>query len=205
MKYLFTLIALLAIAETANATVHTITCQNFPSHFLPMTVNAMPGDTIHWTWVVGNHPVGPQDPTYIPAGAPMFYGVVDANHHDYETVVTVPGSYFYDCHPNSPHGEEGTIIVGGALAATPNHHHETKDRMSVYPNLGDGHLNLTIDCSLMSENNTLIVYNQNGQEVLETKVTGMVSQLDLSKKAKGIYFIRFYSPFAILTKELIIQ
>jgi plastocyanin len=205
MKHFITSAVLLFLASASSATVHTVTCQNSPSHFLPLTVNAAVGDTIHWTWVVGNHPVGPQDPSYIPAGAPMFYGVVDATHHDYKTVLTVPGSYYYDCHPNSPHGEEGTIIVGGALAATPNHHHATAEQISAYPNPSSGSLTFGIDCELMSEQNIISVFDLKGKMITETTMSGMRSVIDLSNQPKGIYLLRFNNGEAVLTKEIVIE
>lgn len=58
MKLLFTFLAFVVSGLAANANVITITCQNSPSHFLPVTVNVTVGDTIHWTWIEGTHIVG---------------------------------------------------------------------------------------------------------------------------------------------------
>lgn len=49
MKLFFTFVLLAALVSSANATVHTVTAQNTPTHFLPVTVNAVVGDTIRWT------------------------------------------------------------------------------------------------------------------------------------------------------------
>ena len=111
MKLLLSFIAFATIISTAHATVVTITCQNTPSHFLPVTVNAVVGDTIHWTWNAGGHVVGPINASKIPAGAVMFNAPIDASHHTFEYVVTVAGTYNYQCHPATPHGEPGYIVV----------------------------------------------------------------------------------------------
>ncbi len=131
MKQLVAL-ATFVIASSANATIHTVTCQNGVSHFLPITVNAMVGDTIYWTWVSGTHIVGPILASDIPAGALMWDVPIDVAHLDFEYVVSMPGTYHYVCHPDAPHGEDGYIEVsstttvqnmdpiGGVFAAYPN-------------------------------------------------------------------------------------
>ncbi len=110
------LVSLLGISS-ANATVHVVTCQNSPSHFLPVTVNALVGDTIHWIWVEGGHIVGPISSSDIPAGAAMFNAPIDYFNQSFEYVVTVPGSYHYDCHPTTPHGEDAYIVVTAPIPA----------------------------------------------------------------------------------------
>ena len=111
MKPLFTLATLAAFITSANATTVTVTCQNFPSHFLPVTVNAVCGDTIHWTWVTGGHVVGPISASDIPSGAAMFNAPIDAGNLTFDYVVTAAGNYHYVCHPSTPHGEDGYIVV----------------------------------------------------------------------------------------------
>lgn len=43
-----------------------------------MTINAVLGDTIHWTWVSGTHIVGVVNETDIPVLADTWYAVIDA-------------------------------------------------------------------------------------------------------------------------------
>ena len=69
MKKIIVLISFLQFALCVNATVHIVTCQNSPSHFLPVTLYAVIGDTIHWTWIEGNHIVGAVNASDIPNGA----------------------------------------------------------------------------------------------------------------------------------------
>ena len=103
MKKIYSLIFLslstLLRINSANATVRIITCQNTPSHFLPVTANAVIGDTIHWTWVAGTHVVGPINASYIPSGAAMFNAPIDAGNLSFEYVVTVAGNYNFSVIP----------------------------------------------------------------------------------------------------------
>lgn len=78
MKHLLTLAAFASLSITAPATVHAVTCQNGANHFLPVTINAVLGDTIHWTWVSGTHIVGVVNETDIPVLADTWYAVIDA-------------------------------------------------------------------------------------------------------------------------------
>ena len=110
MKQILTLL-LFTIGISAQATVRVITCQNGANHFLPVTVNAIVGDTIHWTWVSGNHIVGPILETDIPALADTWYAPIDNIYNTFDYVVAYPGTYYYVCHPLAPHGEDGFINV----------------------------------------------------------------------------------------------
>ena len=111
MKLFLTLATLAAFLTAADATVRTVTCQNSPAHFLPVTVNAVCGDTIHWTWIAGGHVVGPISPADIPNGAAGWNAPIDGSHLTFDYVVTVAGNYHYVCHPSTPHGEDAYIVV----------------------------------------------------------------------------------------------
>ena len=93
-----TLLSLFA-SHSAHATVDTVTVQDNPSHFLPVTLYAVIGDTIRWTWIEGNHVVGAVNASDIPNGASNWNGTIDASHHTFDYVVTVAGNYHYECHP----------------------------------------------------------------------------------------------------------
>lgn len=70
MKAFLIFASFLLIVSTVNATVHIVTCQNGSSHFIPDTVNAVVGDTIHWTWLAGVHITGPINASNIPTVQP---------------------------------------------------------------------------------------------------------------------------------------
>jgi len=106
MKLLLTIASLVFFISTANSTVHIVTAQNSPLHFLPDTVFAMTGDTIRWVYVEGVHDVGPISSADIPNGAAMWLQLIDASNLSFDYVVTVAGSYHYECHASNPHGEK---------------------------------------------------------------------------------------------------
>lgn len=203
MKIIFTFVSFMAITFTSNAKVITITCQNSPSHFLPVTINAVVGDVIHWTWVTGTHIVGPINASDIPSGAAMFNGLIDANHHTFEYVVAIAGNYHYDCHPATPHGENAYIVVTDNLGVQQNN---ALDKLaSVYPNPSNGKFHFLIDNSQIFENSQVEIYNLQGQTIYQSAITTTKSDIDLSNQSKGLYFLVFYNRQAILTKKIVIK
>ncbi len=208
MKFIFTLISFAIIVTSANATVHIVTCQNSPSHFLPLTVNAVVGDTIHWTWVEGNHIVGPVNSTDIPNGAATWNGYIDFANHDFEYQVTVAGTYNYDCHPATPHGEEASIVVSD-VTGVPQYNVQA-DFFSVYPNPTQGKFQLAFDGLQLTENCKVEIYNVPGQRIYQSLITAanlgsFRKSIDLSNETSGIYFVKFYNGQAILTEKIVIQ
>lgn len=196
MKKFYFLISLslasLLGVNIANATVHIVTVQNSPSHFLPVTVNAVVGDTIRWIWVVGNHIVGPRNASDIPAGAAMFYATVDAGN-PLEYVVTVPGNYRYDCHPITPHGEDAYIVVTGVTGISSL---DNAPVSSVYPNPFTNKITIETQSA-----ETIALYNMTGQKIksVEVKAGETKTELDVADLTEGIYF------YAIVKEGLIVE
>jgi plastocyanin len=203
MKFLLTLISIAVICSSANATVRIVTCQNSPSHFLPDTVNAVVGDTIHWTWVAGNHVVGPIILSDIPSGAATFNAPIDASHLSFEYVVTVAGNYHYACHPASPHGEDAYISVAGSTGIS--QYNGQSNLASVYPNPSNGTLEFTIDDSQLTKDCSMKIYNLQGQLIFQSLILNVKSFIDLSNQSSGVYYLKFYNGLQILTKKIIIQ
>ncbi|HKR06598.1 MAG TPA: T9SS type A sorting domain-containing protein [Bacteroidia bacterium] len=203
MKKSITLILFTVIAFSANATVHIVTCQNSPSHFLPVTVNALVGDTIHWTWVVGGHIVGPINASDIPVGASLFNAPINASNLSFDYVVTVAGNYHYVCHPATPHGEDGYIVVTGTTAVEQNH--VQNNILFVYPNPSNGKFQVVIDNALINKTCKIGIYNLQGRLIYQTAISCSKSVIDLSSKPTGIYLAEFYIGESILTKKIIIQ
>lgn len=183
MKQFFTLASFVTMTTLANATVHKITCQNNPSHYLPITVNATIGDTIRWTYVAGVHIVGPITTSDIPVGAAMFNGPIDASHLSFQYKVTVAGTYHYVCHPATPHGEDAYIVV---TAATGVQQYNTSDNSSLaYPNPFSE--KITIETSAA---NQILIYNVLGEKIRSFAVENGQTKLeaDLATLPKGIFF-----------------
>ena len=198
MKHVFTLLFLTAIFTASNATVHTVTCQNSPSHFLPVTTNAVVGDTIEWEYVAGTHVVGPINTTYIPSGAAMFNKPIDAGNQGFQYKLTVAGNYHYVCHPATPHNEDGYIVVtGGTGVSSIDLYHVS----SAYPNPFSD--KLTIETT---QGDMIAIYNMIGTKLLSASIkTGQTkTQVDVADLTSGIYFYSILKEGVIVeTKKLV--
>ncbi len=203
MKYLISLISFALISYTVDANIHIVTCQNNPVHFLPETFACEVGDTIQWTWVAGNHIVGPIDPSYIPGGAAMFIAPIDVNNQSFEYVVTVIGTYNYDCHPATPHGETGSFIVS-SVAGIQNDF-SLINLTSAYPNPSDGKFQFVIDNSLLNQNCKLRILDFQGKLIYQSTISNAKSNIELSNIIKGTYFLEFDNGETIINKKIAIQ
>lgn len=200
MKYIFTFVLFTAIVSNANATKHTVTCQNVPSHFLPTTVNAVCGDTIHWTWVAGTHVVGPITAADIPNGAAMWNAPIDAGNTSFEYVVTVAGNYHYVCHPATPHGEDAYIVVTCVNGVQQNN--AASNLSFAYPNPFAE--KITIETSNTDQ---ILIFNSIGEKVKSfSLVNGQIKlEADLATLPKGIFFYLISKEGIILEKRKIIK
>ncbi|MBN4081515.1 T9SS type A sorting domain-containing protein [bacterium AH-315-C07] len=205
MKFLFTFAFIAIIGTAANATVHIVTCQNNPSHFLPDTVNATVGDTIHWTWVAGTHEVGPINVSDIPSGAATWVaGPIDVDNTDFEYVVTAVGTYHYVCHPDTPHGENAYIVVTGAATGV-QQYNALSNLSFTCPNPSNGKFQFAIGGSQITKNSKVEIYNLKGQIIYQSVITKTKSDIDLSDQAKGIYLVKFYTGQSVLSEKIVIQ
>ncbi len=201
MKLFFTLVSFAVIVSTANATVHTVTCQNTPSpHYLPVTTNAVVGDTIHWTWVAGVHVVGPISAADIPAGAAMFNGPIDGSHLSFKYVVTVAGNYHYVCHPATPHGEDAYIVVTNATGVQQNN--ALSNLPSAYPNPFSE--KITIETS---HADLILIYNYMGEKIASFPLENGQTKFDadLATLPKGIFFYSIIKDGVVLATRKIIK
>ena len=201
MKLFFTFASFIMIVSFANATVHTVTCQNSPSHFLPVTVDAVVGDTIRWVWVLGTHIVGPIDTSDIPNGAASWSAPIDGGNFSFEYVVSVPGNYHYVCHPSTPHGENAYIQVSKATGVKENI--TLSAPAIIYPNPSSGKYQILIKPSLIAQNSKVEIYDLSGQMVYSSLIRNAVSFIDLTDQPKGVYLVKFYSGQAVFTKRIV--
>jgi plastocyanin len=201
LNILCTIASLGLIFSAANATTRTVTCQNSPSHYLPVTLNAVVGDTVLWVWVAGTHVVGPILTTDIPAGAAMFDAPIDASNHSFKYVLKVAGNYHYVCHPATPHGEDAYIVVtAGATGIQPN--------MGV-PNISTAYPNPFADKLTIETPNGdhILIYNEAGQQLKSFPLkSGQTKfEADLADLPKGIYFYMIMKEGLMLENKKIIK
>ncbi|MCH8903465.1 MAG: T9SS type A sorting domain-containing protein [Bacteroidetes bacterium] len=202
MKAFLIFASFLLIVSTVNATVHIVTCQNGSSHFIPDTVNAVVGDTIHWTWLAGVHITGPINASNIPNGAATWNAPIDAGNTDFEYVVTVAGSYHYVCHPSTPHGEDAYIEVTSPTGVL---QYNSLSNLSIaYPNPSNGMFQFAVDGSQVTKNSNLEIYDLKGQIIYRSIITNTKTNIDLNNQENGIYFVKFYNGVAILSKKIVI-
>jgi plastocyanin len=204
MKQITTLFVLLCIHSGTIAAVHIITCQNSPSHFLPLKVNARVGDTIRWVWVDGGHIVGPIKSTDIPKGAPTFNAPIDAGHTSFEYVVSIAGNYMYDCHPATPHGETASISVSGNTTGI-NQSNESGFHFFAFPNPSNGKFHIEVDESLLTGNTSIQVHNLSGQLIYRSAILKSDSYHELYTASNGVYLVSLRSGSNTLTRKLIIE
>ena len=201
MRKIFTLALAFTLYFSASATIRIVTCQNGVNHFLPVTINAVCYDTIRWTWVSGGHIVGPITAADIPVGAAMFNGPIDVNNQVFEYVVTVAGNYHYVCHPSTPHGEDGFIVVTCASGIQP---HITPTVLSyAYPN--PFYDKITIETSTADQ---ITIFDVIGDKVLTFTLTNGQTKLeaDLRSLPKGMFFYSIISEGIIIeTKKIVKQ
>ena len=198
MKTLFTLCLFATLFFSGNATIVVVTCQNSPSHFLPVTVNATVGDTIHWEWVAGTHVVGPITTSDIPVGAAMWNAPIDASHLTYDYVVNVAGNYHYVCHPATPHGEDGYIVVSAA-SGVPSY---SANKFSIaYPNPFSDQITIETSSADM-----ICLYNMAGEKIKLTpfEIGQTKAEVNTSGFNSGIYFYAIFKEGILLeTRKLV--
>ena len=202
MKLFFTLASFAVIVSAANATIVTVTCQDGNSHFLPVTVTAVCGDTIRWTWVSGTHVVGPISASDIPAGAAMWNEFIDAGpgNQSAEYVVTAAGTYHYVCHPATPHGEDGYIVVTCGTGVQPTN--ALSNVSSAYPNPFSEKINIET-----SGADLILIYNYVGEKIKSFSVKSGQTKLetDLATLPKGIFFYSIIKNGTVLETRKIIK
>ena len=198
-KHIFTIALLALISCYAKAqTTHTVTCQNGTYHFLPVTVNAVVGDTIFWVWVSGVHVVGPISAADIPTAAAMWNCPIDASNLTCKYEVLVSGTYNYQCHPATPHGEPGYIVVSATAGIQ---QYVANNIPRVYPNPASSILNVAlrqaqgdnVEVQIMDVLGNVVIHNS---EIVNQKCT-----LDVSALQAGVYFIKTPQGIAKFVKE----
>ena len=116
-KHVLLAVLLMACLSAAHATVYTVQVSNF--QFTPATVNAVVGDSITWSWVVGSHTTtcdpATQTGTSLPAGAATWNSPMNSTTNLFTYQLAVAGIYNYICIPHAAFGMIGVINVSSVL------------------------------------------------------------------------------------------
>ena len=197
-KKIFTIALLALISCYAKAqTTHTVTCQNGTYHFLPLTVNAAVGDTIFWVWVSGVHVVGPISAADIPTGAAMWNCPIDASNLTCKYAVAVAGNYNYQCHPATPHGEPGYIVVSATAGMQ---QYVANNVPRVYPNPASSILN--VELGIQNDASVVEVTDVLGNVLIHNSAFTIHNlTLDVSALPAGVYFVRIGTATQKFVKE----
>lgn len=195
MKKINLIISLVATTllgiSLANATVHIVTAYSTPNEkFDPSVVNAVCGDTIKWMNGNGVHTTVSNS---VPNGAASWSSPSNGlPSSGFIYVVTIAGTYTYNCHPQSGGHMPASIVVTcstGIPAVEVNH------ISSAYPNPFDTKIIFEAKDADM-----IILYNILGEKIKsvslergETKV-----EMDVATLSKGIYF------YSIIKDEMIV-
>ena len=204
MKFKKTIILLFMTVcfNWAYAAIIPIQIQNF--NFSPQTVDVSVNDTIQWNWVAGTHTT---TSVTVPTGAATWNMPMNSTNPTFTYVVTVPGTYTYQCNIHAAMGMTGTITVnpiGIRPIST-----IVPDKFKLYqnyPNPFNPSTNIKFDIPVRS-NVTLVVYNMAGQTVIqlvnEKLQAGTYSvNWDAGNNASGVYFYKLETSEFTLTKKL---
>lgn len=97
-------------------------------------------------------------------------------------------------------GENGTILKTTNGGVGINDHHQTADILKVYPNPTS--TNISIATTVKGN---LSILNLNGQQLLQQEITELLTTIDVSKLAKGIYFLKLVGEGGVQVGKIIRQ
>lgn len=199
-KIITTLFIVLFIGAFANATVHSITVQDF--QFNPANINVQVGDTVKWVWDVNGSPHTTTSTT-IPAGATPWDQQIDMNHLSYSYKVTVPGNYTYICTIH-------TSMVGHITATGTSGTTDFNNRQSlILNNIASGNLNATYNL-IKTTKVDINILDINGKDIRKlvsvVKTPGSYTEnWKVNDLPKGMYFIEMKTIDGIETKKVLLQ
>ena len=81
-----------------------------------------------------------------------------------------------------------------------------QNKISIYPNPSKGRVNISIN-NISVNNLKVEITNTNGQLIYSNNLnsSGIKQGIDLTGKAKGVYFIKISNPDFVKTKKIIIE
>ncbi len=78
---------------------------------------------------------------------------------------------------------------------------EKENNINIYPNPSNGIFNINLE----NTDNTIEIYNINGQLILSQKANDSNTTIDLSSQAKGVYFVKITSEQNVYNNKIIIK
>ena len=196
------LILLLALVRFTSANIVTIQVGGFS--FTPQTADVTVGDTISWTWTSGTHTT---TSVTIPAGAAAWNVSMDNLHPTFIYVVTIPGTYNYQCNIHVAMGMTGVITVNPiGIKPISSNVPEKFTLFQNYPNPFNPSTNIRFDLPVRADVH-LRIYDITGKNVAtlvnEKLQAGMYSvDWNASNYASGVYFYQIETPEFNVTKKL---
>ncbi len=193
---------LLALIRCAQANIITIQVADFS--FTPQTPSVTVGDTITWVWSSGGHTT---TSLTIPNGAAAWDAAIDNAHTSFTYIVTVPGTYNYQCTIHAAMNMNGSITVNpiGIKPISSN----VPERFTLYqnyPNPFNPSTVIRFDIPVRTEMR-LRIYDNTGRLVVElaneTLQAGSYSvDWNASNYASGVYFYQMQTSEFTVTRKL---
>jgi plastocyanin len=174
--------------------------------FSPANRNAVVGDTIVWTWISGIHTT---TSTTIPAGAASWDSPITSTQTSFSYVVTMSGTYNYECTRHASMGMTGAINVSLTGIKELNQIINDYRLNQNYPNPFNP--STKISFSIPKEGNvTLKVFDINGKEVatlINQRMNAGTFETDFNAQnvSSGIYYYRIKSEDFTDTKKMVVM
>ena len=104
---------------------------------------------------------------------------------------------------NSLGCESDTIVLEVNVGTTGLNSVSETGEISIYPNPATDNVELRVDNSLL--NSKVEIINVSGKIVEQFKIQKLISNIDLSKEERGIYFVKIISENGVYTQKLIVE
>lgn len=155
--------------------------------FTPSTITINFGDTVKFAITSYHNAQEVSDRTYADNGNTLLAGGFEV---PFGGGLVLPdklgvGKHYFVCKPHASLGMKGIITVQGTTAISEN---QLLSDISIYPNPAKDFINLKANNNLIGA--MFIVADQNGRQVLNGKLTGETTLLDISRLASGFYFFQ---------------
>lgn len=175
----------LTIGLTGFGKVWLITNNN--NTFTPNTITINIGDTVNFAITSYHNAQEVSDRTWADNGTTLLAGGFEV---PFGGGLVLPdklgvGKHYFVCKPHASLGMKGIITVQGTTAISEN---QQLSDISIYPNPATDRINIKAGSELPG---TLYsITDQSGREVLNGKLDGVNTSLDISYLSKGFYFLK---------------
>jgi plastocyanin len=193
-KTLLLLNAIICLAISSSATVHTVTVADFS--FTPSTLTAHIGDTIKWVWSSGTHTT---TSTSVPPTASNWNSNINSGTTSFIYVPTVTGTYAYNCtiHPTLMTGSFTVSSPAGVSSQT------TTPLFSMFPNPVQDQIHVQFSNHGLPA--SLTVTDVNGRQVFVNEYKAPGDELvNLEYLPNGTYVLVAKQGAAVNRQELVI-